>query len=151
MNRQLTHIARCTLLAAPLCLLPVDGVVAGLLSPDAVMYGLSRAEAESLASADVTPEGAAASGARTDSGRDDLPERTRAESLDQPGLLSSTTTGAMAPGPDGPPTGTGAAAWLAGAPVRAQTIVSYLSAHPTLLLPVPFLDGIFRPPRTVAA
>ena len=150
MNRKLTHIARCTLLAAPLCLLPVDGVVAGLLSPDAVMYGLSRAEAESLAPADVTAEGAAGPNARDESGRDDSPERTQSELISQPGL-SSTTAGAMAPGPDGPPTGSGAAVWLAGAPVRAHTIVTYLSAHPTLLLPVPFLDGIFRPPRSVAA
>lgn len=118
--------------------------VAGLLSPEAVMYGLSLEEAASLATDDP---GAGRRG--TESRPDQIPR----QNVDRPPTQSafpalggaSSATGTSA---DGPPTGASGAACIGSDEIGQSTLIAYLHEHPALLQPAPPLAGVFRPPRT---
>lgn len=98
---------------------------------------------------DATALGAGASAERENDQAEQFPQPATAERREQQDAFASpssnmSSNGSVTSGGGPAP----AVAFLADAPIASNgRLTAYLLAEPALLLPVPFLDGVFRPPR----
>lgn len=146
------------ILAVTLC--PLGATVeGGLLSPEAVMYGMSPAEAHRMMmfAAELRLEGGMG-GSGEDGRRGRLPEHLRrtdfqtdlggpAANAHSPHSGHSGSAGSTAT--DGP-NGSSQSAIAGQLEITRAILVAYLWQESRLLIPTPFLDGVFRPPRTAS-
>lgn len=130
---------------------------AGLLSPEAVMYGMSPAEAHRMRmfAAELQLEGGMGSTrAKNGGGSRDADRARRSELQTKPGALATnelqanegnagSTGSTHSDGPSGP----SQSAMASCLEITRATLVAYFWRESRLFVPAPYLDGVFRPPR----